>query len=76
MLDKEAESHACISETFLAHLNTSASTTSCSSVATLPTTSLSSGNLCGSAAGGGTITKSVSTSSTNAHGNNVNNTHA
>ncbi|KXJ69931.1 hypothetical protein RP20_CCG025387 [Aedes albopictus] len=72
MLEKEAESHACISETFLAHLNTSSSTTSCSSVGTAPTTSISSGNLCATA--GGSITKSVSSSS-NAHENNVNNTH-
>ncbi|XP_053696372.1 1-phosphatidylinositol 4,5-bisphosphate phosphodiesterase classes I and II isoform X2 [Sabethes cyaneus] len=76
MLEKEAESHACISETFLAHLNTSSSTTSCSTVVTLPPTSLSSGNLCSSAGGGvgaAAITKSVSSS--NAHENNVNNTH-
>ncbi|XP_062547910.1 1-phosphatidylinositol 4,5-bisphosphate phosphodiesterase classes I and II isoform X1 [Armigeres subalbatus] len=72
MLEKEAESHACISETFLAHLNTSSSSTSCSSVGTMPTTSISSGNLCASA--GASITKSVSSSS-NAHENNVNNTH-
>ncbi|XP_058826403.1 1-phosphatidylinositol 4,5-bisphosphate phosphodiesterase classes I and II isoform X2 [Topomyia yanbarensis] len=77
MLDKEAESHACISETFLAHLYTSSS--SSSTMATLPPTSLSSGNLCTSACGGGgaslatAITKSVSSS--NAHENNVNNTH-
>uniref|UniRef100_A0AAG5DUH0 1-phosphatidylinositol 4,5-bisphosphate phosphodiesterase n=1 Tax=Anopheles atroparvus TaxID=41427 RepID=A0AAG5DUH0_ANOAO len=66
MLEKEAESHACISDTFLAHLNTSNSTTSCSSVgannALPPATSLSSGNIC---AAGGT-----------AHENNVNNAHA
>ncbi|XP_050101264.1 1-phosphatidylinositol 4,5-bisphosphate phosphodiesterase classes I and II isoform X2 [Anopheles aquasalis] len=67
MLEKEAESHAYISDTFLAHLNTSNSTTSCSSVgasSALPaatTTSVSSGNIC--AAGSGT------------HENNVNNTH-
>ncbi|XP_035778857.1 1-phosphatidylinositol 4,5-bisphosphate phosphodiesterase classes I and II-like isoform X1 [Anopheles albimanus] len=67
MLEKEAESHAYISDTFLAHLNTSNSTTSCSSVgasSTLPpatTTSVSSGNIC--AAGSGT------------HESNVNNTH-
>ncbi|XP_065085060.1 1-phosphatidylinositol 4,5-bisphosphate phosphodiesterase classes I and II isoform X2 [Ochlerotatus camptorhynchus] len=74
MFEKEAESHACISESFLAHLNSSTSTTSCSSVGTLPTTSISSGNLCASGGGGGPITKSVSSSS-NAHENNVNNTH-
>ncbi|XP_053676254.1 1-phosphatidylinositol 4,5-bisphosphate phosphodiesterase classes I and II [Anopheles nili] len=66
MLEKEAESHAFISDTFLAHLNTSNSTTSCSSVGATtnhpPTTSLSSGNIC--ATGSAT------------HENNVNNAHA
>uniref|UniRef100_A0A182R166 1-phosphatidylinositol 4,5-bisphosphate phosphodiesterase n=1 Tax=Anopheles farauti TaxID=69004 RepID=A0A182R166_9DIPT len=69
MLEKEAESHAFISDTFLAHLNTSNSTTSCSSVGATnnvpPVTSLSSGNICG--AGGG---------SAPTHENNVNNAHA
>uniref|UniRef100_A0A182T1K0 Phosphoinositide phospholipase C n=1 Tax=Anopheles maculatus TaxID=74869 RepID=A0A182T1K0_9DIPT len=67
MLEKEAESHAFISDTFLAHLNTSNSTTSCSSVGATtnhpPTTSVSSGNICGAATG-------------TAHENNVNNAHA
>ncbi|XP_052868298.1 1-phosphatidylinositol 4,5-bisphosphate phosphodiesterase classes I and II isoform X2 [Anopheles cruzii] len=66
MLEKEAESHACISDTFLVHLNTSNSTTSCSSVGGTtphpPATSISSGNIC--AAHG------------SAHENSVNNTHA
>ncbi|XP_049538514.1 1-phosphatidylinositol 4,5-bisphosphate phosphodiesterase classes I and II isoform X2 [Anopheles darlingi] len=68
MLEKEAESHAYISDTFLAHLNTSNSTTSCSSVgasSALPpatTTSVSSGNICAAGSGG-------------THENNVNNTH-
>uniref|UniRef100_A0A182KC59 Phosphoinositide phospholipase C n=1 Tax=Anopheles christyi TaxID=43041 RepID=A0A182KC59_9DIPT len=65
MLEKEAESHAFISDTFLAHLNTSNSTTSCSSVGATtnhpPTTSVSSGNIC---------------SAGNTHENNVNNAHA
>uniref|UniRef100_A0A182NEY3 1-phosphatidylinositol 4,5-bisphosphate phosphodiesterase n=1 Tax=Anopheles dirus TaxID=7168 RepID=A0A182NEY3_9DIPT len=69
MLEKEAESHAFISDTFLAHLNTSNSTTSCSSVGATtnapPVTSLSSGNICG--AGGGPAPT---------HENNVNNAHA
>ncbi|XP_058452090.1 1-phosphatidylinositol 4,5-bisphosphate phosphodiesterase classes I and II isoform X2 [Malaya genurostris] len=80
LLEKEAESHACISETFLTHLNTNSSTTSGSSIVTLPPTSHSSGNLCTSGGGGGgagsvtpAITKSISSS--NAHENNVNNTH-
>ncbi|XP_052899038.1 1-phosphatidylinositol 4,5-bisphosphate phosphodiesterase classes I and II [Anopheles moucheti] len=67
MLEREAESHAFISDTFLAHLNTSNSTTSCSSVGATtnhpPTTSVSSGNICG--ATGATT-----------HENNVNNAHA
>ncbi|XP_058125571.1 1-phosphatidylinositol 4,5-bisphosphate phosphodiesterase classes I and II [Anopheles ziemanni] len=71
MLEKEAESHACISDTFLAHLNTSNSTTSCSSVGAAgtthpPATSLSSGNIC--ATGGGVAAGT--------HENNVNNAHA
>ncbi|XP_058056630.1 1-phosphatidylinositol 4,5-bisphosphate phosphodiesterase classes I and II [Anopheles bellator] len=67
MLEKEAESHACISDTFLVHLNTSNSTTSCSSVGGTtphpPATSISSGNICATAHG-------------SAHENSVNNTHA
>uniref|UniRef100_A0A6E8VYQ8 1-phosphatidylinositol 4,5-bisphosphate phosphodiesterase n=1 Tax=Anopheles coluzzii TaxID=1518534 RepID=A0A6E8VYQ8_ANOCL len=69
MLEKEAESHAFISDTFLAHLNTSNSTTSCSSVGATtnhpPATSVSSGNICGA---GGTAGSN--------HENNVNNAHA
>ncbi|XP_055591839.1 1-phosphatidylinositol 4,5-bisphosphate phosphodiesterase classes I and II isoform X2 [Uranotaenia lowii] len=82
MLEKEAESHACISDTFLAHLNTSTSTTSCSSVGgsgSVPQTSVSSGDLCGQSASGPTgsaITKSNSSSNAGPpHENNVNNTH-
>uniref|UniRef100_A0A182PPS9 1-phosphatidylinositol 4,5-bisphosphate phosphodiesterase n=1 Tax=Anopheles epiroticus TaxID=199890 RepID=A0A182PPS9_9DIPT len=70
MLEKEAESHALISDTFLAHLNTSNSSTSCSSVGAPtnhpPTTSVSSGNICGAETAAGT----------NTHENNVNNAHA